>query len=273
MARIRSIKPDFWTSEQVMECSPNARLLFIGMWNFADDHGRLPNTPKTLKAQIFPADEVTAENIRRMVDELSSNDLVRSYVVDGKEFLYITGWHHQKIDKRQAAKYPDPPPREIVERSANDRRTVSTDLRGSEGIGRDRIGSDSVAGATGAVAPVDHRKRLFDEGLPKLAAMTGKGPDACRAFVGKCLKAAGDDAVTVLGLIEDAERNQAVDPTSWIVARLRNNQPPQGNSNGRRTVHDAADDLLARVRALDEPAPSGICDGTGEGPVRLLPPR
>lgn len=43
--------------------------------------------------------------------------------------------------------------------------------------------------------------------------------------------------------------------------------------NGRRTVHDAADDLLARVRALDEPAPRSLCDGTGEGPVRLLPSR
>ena len=39
MARIRSIKPEFWTAEQVMECSPMARLLFIGMWNFCDDGG------------------------------------------------------------------------------------------------------------------------------------------------------------------------------------------------------------------------------------------
>lgn len=47
----------------------------------------------------------------------------------------------------------------------------------------------------------------------------------------------------------------------------------QGGKNGRRTVHDAADDLLARVRAFDEPAPRSLCDGEGEGAVRLLPPR
>lgn len=157
-----------------------------------------------------------------------------------------------------------------VKRFRNGKRNVSETPPETENRDRSR---DSVADATGADAPVDHRKRLFDEGLPKLARMTGKGPDACRSFVGKCLKAAGDDAITVLGLIEDAERNQAVDPTSWIVARLKNNQPSQGNSNGRRTVHDAADDLLARVRALDEPAPRSLRDGTGEGPVRLLPPR
>lgn len=34
MARIRTIKPEFWTSEQVMGCAPLARLLFIGLWNF-----------------------------------------------------------------------------------------------------------------------------------------------------------------------------------------------------------------------------------------------
>lgn len=47
----------------------------------------------------------------------------------------------------------------------------------------------------------------------------------------------------------------------------------KGNFNGRRTIHEAADDLLAKVRALDAPAPSGIRDGTGENPVRLLSSR
>jgi hypothetical protein len=134
---------------------------------------------------------------------------------------------------------------------------------------RDQIQKDSAADAAGAGAPIDHRKRLFDEGLPKLAAMTGKGPDAVRSFVGKCLSAAGDDAVTVLGLIEDAERNHVVNPSSWIAARLK----PTEISNGRRTVHDAAADLAERLGALDEPAPSGLRGPEGKGAVRLLPAR
>lgn len=128
---------------------------------------------------------------------------------------------------------------------------------------------DSEANASGADAPpevVDHRKRLFSEGLQKLAAMTGKGPDACRSFVGKCLKAASDDAVTVLGLIEEAERNQAVDPSAWIAARLK----PRETGNGRRTVHDAANDLLAKIREFDAEPPGGIRSGKGETPLRLL---
>jgi hypothetical protein len=80
---------------------------------------------------------------------------------------------------------------------------------------------DSEAKASGAGAPDDPRKRLFNEGLSTLAKITGKGKDACRSFVGKCLKSAGDDAIIVLGLIEDAERNQVVDASAWIAARLK----------------------------------------------------
>ncbi len=99
MARIRSIKPEFWTNEKILECSPIARLLFIGMWNFADDTGRLPFSPKTLKAQIFPSDEISHADIARMIDELSTNDLITIYYIEEKGYLLINGWSHQKIDR------------------------------------------------------------------------------------------------------------------------------------------------------------------------------
>lgn len=189
-----------------------SRLLFIGMWNFADDLGHLPHSPKSIKAQVFPGDDVSPEAVARMIDELSSNGLLARYSVEGKEYLEITGWDHQKIDRPQKPKHPSP-----VEYSSNDRRTIATDRIGEEGRGED----NSEAKASDAGASADPRKRLFDEGLPKLAKLTGKGPDACRSFVGKCLKEAGDDAVIVLGLIEDAERNQVVDPSAWIATRLK----------------------------------------------------
>ena len=120
-----------------------------------------------------------------------------------------------------------------------------------------------------ADAADDPRTRLFREGLGKLAAMTGKGPDACRSFIGKCLKSSEDSAVGVLGLIEDAERNRVADPASWIAARLKTRE---NSSNGRRTVQQAADDLIEKLRSFDEPAPAGLRDGTGEDAIRLLPP-
>ena len=100
MARIRSIKPEFWTSEQIVECSPNARLMFVGLWTFADDNGIHPTNPMRIKMQVFPADDISSADIRRMLDELSLNGLIEIYDVDGKEFFRITGWgKHQKIDQ------------------------------------------------------------------------------------------------------------------------------------------------------------------------------
>lgn len=139
MARIRTIKPEFWTSEQVMECSPNARLLFIGLWNFADDRGRMALSPKRIKAQVFPSDDFTSADVRRMIDELTSNGLLRTYVVDDDEYLAVTGWHHQKIDRPQDARTPEPPDGD----SPNGRRTFGV---GREGKGEDRKGKDPRPG-------------------------------------------------------------------------------------------------------------------------------
>lgn len=105
MARIRSIKPEFWSSEQVMECSPIARLLFVGLWNFCDDGGNHVDSEKTIKAEIFPGDDVSTVDVRRMLDELSSNSLIVYYTHENKRFLHVTGWHHQKIE-RPTYKHP-----------------------------------------------------------------------------------------------------------------------------------------------------------------------
>ncbi|MBV8048765.1 MAG: hypothetical protein JO171_16570 [Paludibacterium sp.] len=107
MARIRTIKPEFWTDEKVVELSAFARLLFIGVWNFSDDDGRLVYSPKRLKMQIFPADDV---DCAALVSELERQALVTVYSVDGTDYLQVAGFaKHQKIDKRAASKLPPPP--------------------------------------------------------------------------------------------------------------------------------------------------------------------
>lgn len=125
MARIRSVKPEFWTSAQVVECSPIARLLFIGIWNFCDDNGIHPDSVKRLKMEIFPADPVSDADIKGMVDELVKVELLEHYVVGNQGFLRVTGWSkHQKIEK-PTFKHPLPEPRKIGDASESDRRTVA----------------------------------------------------------------------------------------------------------------------------------------------------
>lgn len=163
MARIRTIKPEFCTSEQVAECSPNARLLFVLLWMFCDDGGRHPASIRRLKMECFPADSFTDKQMQNWIDELIQHGLLEHYLVDGQGFWQVTGWHHQKIDQ-PTYKYPN---REgFVERSAPKRRTHGersppersgddTERNGAERSGVERKGDESkgVDVKTGAVAP------------------------------------------------------------------------------------------------------------------------
>jgi hypothetical protein len=119
MARIRTVKPEFWTSEQVAECSPNARLLFIGLWNFCDDGGRHPDSAMRIKMEVFPADNMTADDVELLLGQLIDSGLLVRYEAQGKDWLQVTGWHHQRIDRPQF-RYPAPNGQQlIVEHSTN----------------------------------------------------------------------------------------------------------------------------------------------------------
>ncbi|MEG5263462.1 DnaT-like ssDNA-binding domain-containing protein [Pseudomonas sp. JDS28PS106] len=122
MARIRTIKPEFWSSEQVMSCRPLARLLFIGLWNFCDDGGNHPLAPRTIKALVFPGDPTTAEEVGELLEELNAAGLTEHYCVEERHYLHIRGWRHQKIEKRNY-KYPAPGG-EVGEHSSTARRPL-----------------------------------------------------------------------------------------------------------------------------------------------------
>lgn len=107
MARIRTIKPDFWTDEKIVELSFGARLLFIGCWNFADDNGNLQRSAKKLKMQIFPADSLDCD---KLIQELLTHGLLSEYSVsDGEIFLHIHGFKkHQVINRPSKSAIPTP---------------------------------------------------------------------------------------------------------------------------------------------------------------------
>ena len=108
MPRNRMIKCDFWTSEQVISCSPTARLLFIGLWNFADDNGVHPASYVKIKAEVFPADNFNIAEVKQWIIELIQQGLLREYTVEEKSYWVVTGWkNHQKIDK-PTYRYPYP---------------------------------------------------------------------------------------------------------------------------------------------------------------------
>lgn len=147
MARIRTIKPEFWTDDRVGECSVSARLLFIACWTFADDHGGLDRSAKQLKAQAFPYDVIDCEPL---VQELIGAGLLIEYAVNGKKYLHIKGFAtHQKIEKPGRPRVPLPEPSPTPPRALPDPSALES--KGMESKGRERKGCVDAREAFGFI--------------------------------------------------------------------------------------------------------------------------
>ncbi len=124
MARIRTIKPEFFTSEDVVSLTPHARLLYIALWCEADREGRLKWKPQTFRIRYFPTDPV---DIDSLTNALIERGLVKLY---GHELAYIPTFpQHQHINPRESQSVLPPP----VDASVTRRSRVSDVQVGREG--------------------------------------------------------------------------------------------------------------------------------------------
>lgn len=112
--RIRSIKPEFWSSPDVAALSDADRLLFIGLWSYVDDHGRGRDDVALIVAALFPHDMVanprdTVAKVRDGLARLSEANLILRYTVASRTYFLVTGWgKHQRVDKPKASRIPEP---------------------------------------------------------------------------------------------------------------------------------------------------------------------
>jgi hypothetical protein len=110
--RIRSYKPEFWTSEDVAGLDWHTRLLFLGIWSYVDDNGVGRDNELLIVAAIFPLDDPreALARVSRGLQQLAEANLVMRYPGgDGKNYLCVTGWRHQRIDHPNQPRYPLPP--------------------------------------------------------------------------------------------------------------------------------------------------------------------
>ena len=140
MARIRTIKPEFFTSEDIVGLSPLARLLYIALWCEADREGRLVWKPRTMKLRYFPADDC---NIDALCAEIVSQGLVKLY---GEGLAFIPSFtDHQHLNPREAVSTlpsPDASPR------VRTRQPRASDAQGGrEGKGKERKGKEHALSA------------------------------------------------------------------------------------------------------------------------------
>lgn len=144
MARIRSIKPGFFTSEDVSELPLRARLTWIGLWTHCDDQGRAKDNTRLIKAALWALDDVSLKDVEEDLTVLANCGRIVRYQVGGQNYLAVTNWAaHQHPNKPQKSTLPPPPdthepvPEAGTEpaRSAPVVVTVGEEGRGTEGKG------------------------------------------------------------------------------------------------------------------------------------------
>ena len=131
MARDRTLPTDFWTWEAVIDCSAMARLLFLGLWNFADDHGVQPLRPRTIRLQVFPGDAIDNDGVRTLIDELAARGLVRIFAAEGDEYLSVIHWEQvQRVGRRARHRYPADPAKPVPVETAQPPHTAKPATHG-----------------------------------------------------------------------------------------------------------------------------------------------
>ncbi len=116
--RIRSIKPEFWRSDDIARLSLSARLTYIGLWSYVDDNGVGADQEAGITADLYAFDlaaapEETLRRVRLDIATLVAHGLVVRFSDEkNRKLLYIASWDkHQRVDRASKGhQYPRPTP-------------------------------------------------------------------------------------------------------------------------------------------------------------------
>lgn len=154
--RIRTIKPDFFTSPDVTSNEFRTRLTWVGLWTYCDDFGRESADLDLIKAAVWPKDrKVQPKHILIDLEALASLGMVAFYTVDGRDYVQVTNWRkHQRVDRPTKSNIPEP--------SGGLRATLANDSRGlqansgGEGKGREGKGREASTDAEPPIFCLNH---------------------------------------------------------------------------------------------------------------------
>lgn len=100
MARIRTIKPQFWDDAKIGRIPRDARLLYIGLWTFADDLGVVIADPVWLKSKIFPYDRIQVQQLEAWLGLLEKTGFISLLSVKSESFYYLPTFSRHQIINR-----------------------------------------------------------------------------------------------------------------------------------------------------------------------------
>ena len=149
MARIRTVKPDFFRHEglQDLEAANVGKypmLVFEGLWGHCDKAGRFEWRPRMLKLDILP---FLAFDMTETLGLLVEAGYIERYEVDGVQYGAIhTFTDHQRIggkESQEPAKCPSPEEGNTSEQTAKQQGSngEALGIAGREGKGREEEGN------------------------------------------------------------------------------------------------------------------------------------
>lgn len=103
MARIRTIKPEFFRHEALFEAEQASglplRVAYAGLFTAADREGRFKWSPRNLKLDCLPYDEV---DFAAVLEALAAAGFIVRYEIGGESYGAIPSWSsHQHINMRE----------------------------------------------------------------------------------------------------------------------------------------------------------------------------
>lgn len=108
--RIRTTRPEYYTSPTVGEMSWDARLVFHHLWSYVEDNGVNYDSSKLIKSMCMPYDgDQVVSRIEAALDELEKLDCVIRYERDGHRLLFLPGFRKwQKVPHPGACHFLPP---------------------------------------------------------------------------------------------------------------------------------------------------------------------
>lgn len=193
MARIRTIKPEFWKHEDLSELPEATHMLAAALLNHADDEGYFNANPGLIKSECCPLREPSV-SIQDSLISLSRIGYIRLFKgADGKRYgQVVTFDDHQRVNRPTASKIkplctviddcviPHP---QLTEDSPPEGRK-GTGNREGKGTGKEQEESSlrSDMSAKDSPTPPDD---LAAKKAERLAAVTVDASEAYNAILGK----------------------------------------------------------------------------------------
>lgn len=239
MARIRTIKPEFWRNEQLSAISAEACLLAVGLLNHCDDEGYFNANPKLVEADVFPLRELSGKTTV-LIQELVGIGYINLFSgSDGKTYGHIVSFErHQVINKKKPSIIKDLC--ELPYEYGTD--TVAVPIgkeRNGKGTGKERNGNDD------ADAAFDDFWNAYDKKVAK--------PAAEKAW--KKIKPDDDLLVTILQsarryVKSTPNKQYRKDPATWLNNQCWNDEIVENIP--QKTQTQLNNEALVRSLGLDK---------------------